>query len=65
MHPPHEYPPALGDGPTVGRYDRVRVPDGRTGEVLGFYCAEDERMLVLFDTGGSWRYLRAELCRLD
>jgi len=49
----------------VGRHDRVRVPDGRNGEVIGFYRDEVvEHMLVLFDTGGSRRYLRSDLLRL-
>ena len=56
--------PALIGMPTVGCHDRVRVPDGRTGEVIGFYRDEVEQMLVLFDTGGSERYLRAELLRI-
>jgi hypothetical protein len=57
--------PALIGLPTVGRHDRVRVPDGRNGEVIGFYRDEVvEYMLVLFDTGGSRRYLRSDLLRL-
>jgi len=39
----------------------VRVPDGRVGEVIGFYRADDEPLLVLFATGGHRRYCRAEL----
>ena len=56
--------PALIGLPTVGRHDRVRVPDGRNGEVIGYYRDEVEHMLVLFDTGGSARYLRSDLLRL-
>jgi hypothetical protein len=42
--------------------DRVLVPDGRTGEVIGFYRGDDdERMLVLFDSGGTQRYVRGDL----
>jgi hypothetical protein len=48
----------------VGRHDRVRVPDGRKGEVIGYYRDERENMLVLFDTGGSRRYCSADLLRL-
>jgi hypothetical protein len=48
----------------VGCHDRVRVPDGRNGEVIGFYRGEVEQMLVRFDTGGSRRYLPADLLRL-
>jgi hypothetical protein len=50
--------------PTVGRHDRVRVPDGRRGEVIGYYRGEREHLLVLFDTGGSRRYCSADLLRL-
>jgi len=42
----------------------VRVPDGRQGEVIGYYRDERENMLVLFDTGGSRRYCSADLLRL-
>ena len=55
--------PLNDDGglPAVARHNRVRVPDGRVGEVIGFYRTEDEHMLVLLDTGGSKRYPRADL----
>jgi hypothetical protein len=56
--------PALIGIPTVGCHDRVRVPDGRNGEVIGYYRDYVEQMLVLFDTGGSARYLRSDLLRL-
>jgi hypothetical protein len=56
--------PGLIGVPTVGCHDRVRVPDGRNGEVIGFYREQVEQMLVQFDTGGSQRYLPADLLRL-
>jgi hypothetical protein len=56
--------PGLIGIPTVGCHDRVRVPDGRNGEVIGFYRDEVEQMLVQFDTGGTRRYLRSDLLRL-
>lgn len=56
--------PGLIGMPAVGCHDRVRVPDGRNGEVIGFYRDAVEQMLVRFDTGGSQRYLRADLLRL-
>jgi hypothetical protein len=57
--------PSLIGIPMVRPHDRVRVPDGRNGEVIGFYRDEVvEHMLVRFDTGGSRRYLRADLLRL-
>jgi hypothetical protein len=51
---------ALDAAQTIGRYDHVRVPDGRIGEVIGFYREADEKILVLLDTGGR-RFLRADL----
>jgi hypothetical protein len=50
--------------PTVGCHDRVRLPDGRNGEVIGFYRDQVVRLLVQFDTGGNQRYLPADLLRL-
>ncbi len=44
----------------IARHDRVRVPDGRIGEVIGFYREDNEPMLVLLDEGAR-RYLRANL----
>ena len=54
-------PAAPDDVRALARHGRVRVPDGRIGEVIGFYRADDEPMLVLFDTGDSRRYSRADL----
>jgi hypothetical protein len=56
--------PGLIGIPAVGCHDRVRVPDGRNGEVIGFYRDEVEQMLVQFDTGGTRRYLPTDLLRL-
>lgn len=64
QHDAYLGPPGLIGIPTVGCHDRVRVPDGRSGEVIGFYRDEVEHMLVQFDTGGSRRYLPADLLRL-
>jgi hypothetical protein len=33
--------------------DRVRVPDGRAGDVIGFYRTSTEMALVQFDDGES------------
>jgi hypothetical protein len=60
----HYLGPGLIGIPAVGCHDRVRVPDGRSGEVIGFYRGEVEQMLVRLDTGGSRRYLRRDLLRL-
>lgn len=62
MSPLEAFPqPSPTDPPAVARHNRVRVPDGRLGEVIGFYRTKDEHMLVLLDTGGSKRYPRAAL----
>ncbi len=42
--------------------DHVRVPDGRIGEVVGFYRGEAEPvMLVVFCSGDTDRFCRADL----
>jgi hypothetical protein len=47
-----------------GLNDRVSVPDGSVGRVLGFYTRIPETVLVLFDSGASREYLPADLHRL-
>ena len=44
--------PLLAQEPIDTR-DRVRVPDGRIGEVIGFYRRQVETVLVQFSSGGS------------
>ena len=56
--------PGLIGIPAVECHDRVRVPDGRSGEVIGFYRDAVEQLLVQFDTGGTGRYLPADLLLL-
>jgi hypothetical protein len=41
--------------------DSVRVPDGRIGEVVGFYCREIESVLVQFAPGDSGEFLASEV----
>ena len=41
--------------------DNVRVPDGRTGEVIGFYRRELESVVVLFASGRSSEFLMSEV----
>lgn len=53
--------PAVENTRPIARHDRVRVPDGRIGEVIGFYRADDLPMLVGFARGDSQRYSRADL----
>jgi hypothetical protein len=45
----------------IGLNDRVSVPDGRVGSVIGFYSRADETVLVLFDSGDSVEYPPADL----
>ena len=50
------------DRRAFARLDHVRVPDGRIGEVIGFYRGEDEPvMLVVFCSGATDRYSCADL----
>jgi hypothetical protein len=44
---------ALLRAEVIDFHDHVRVPDGRTGEVIGFYRREDESIVVLFPCGDS------------
>ena len=45
--------------------DRVSVPNGRTGRVIGFYHRTDETVLVRFDFGDSREYAPVDLHRLS
>ena len=36
---------------SIDTHDRVRVPDGRVGEVIGFYRRQHESVVVLFPSG--------------
>ncbi len=61
MNPlPAPAPPGPHAARTICRYDHVRVPDGRIGEVIGYFRTADEQILVLLDSGGR-RFRRAEL----
>jgi hypothetical protein len=55
--PPAHEPPAHG----IGLNDRVSVPDGRVGSVIGFYSRADATVLVLFDSGDSVEYAPPDL----
>jgi hypothetical protein len=48
----------------IGLHDRVAVPGGRDGIVIGFYCSAADTVLVLFDSGDSREYPPADLHRL-
>ena len=47
----------------IDTHDRVRVPDGRLGEVIGFYRREQESVLVQFASGGSSEFLASDVER--
>jgi hypothetical protein len=46
---------------TFDAHDRVQVPDGRVGEVIGFYRRQDETVVVLFSSGRSSEFLTADV----
>jgi hypothetical protein len=41
--------------------DQVHVPDGRTGNVVGFYRTKTEMALVRFDDGEPCKFVLSEL----
>jgi len=45
----------------IEAHDRVRVPDGRVGEVIGFYRRQHESVVVLFSSGGSAEFLTRDV----
>ncbi|HEX4680117.1 MAG TPA: hypothetical protein VH210_13030 [Gaiellaceae bacterium] len=45
----------------IDAHDRVRVPDGRVGKVIGFYRREAETVVVLFSSGSSAEFLMSEV----
>ena len=45
----------------IGFQDRVVVPDGRTGSVIGFYRADIETALVLLEAGDTRQFILSEL----
>jgi hypothetical protein len=49
----------------IDAHDHVRVPDGRVGEVIGFYRRQLESIVVLFPSGISAEFSRSDLtlCR--
>jgi hypothetical protein len=42
-------------------HDRVRVPGGREGDVIGFYRRATESVLVLFASGESDEFLEPDV----
>lgn len=48
----------------ISAHDRVRVPDGRIGQVIGFYRREyDDSVIVLFSSGRSTEFLISGVTR--
>jgi hypothetical protein len=45
----------------IDAQDRVRVPDGRVGRVIGFYRRQDESVLVQFSSGASSEFPTADV----
>ena len=45
-------------------HDHVRVPDGRTGTVVGFYRRHYESVLVRFGPGEAGEFFTPEVERL-
>ena len=45
----------------IDTHDLVRVPDGRIGEVIGFYRRQDESVFVLFSCGSSDEFLTSSV----
>jgi hypothetical protein len=45
----------------IDAHDRVRVPDGRIGEVIGFYRRQHETVVVLFSSGKSDEFLTTDV----
>jgi hypothetical protein len=53
-------PPAL-NGVPIAPHDRVRVPDGSVGEVIGFYRGDVETVVVRLGNGNSRQFVPADL----
>jgi len=47
----------LHDVSRIANHDRVRVLDGRIGEVIGFYRRKDATVVVRFPSGESDQFL--------
>jgi hypothetical protein len=53
--------PPRKDATRIAFHDRVRVPDGRIGEIKGFYRRSVESALVSFPRGGAEEFLISEV----
>jgi hypothetical protein len=52
--------PLLAQEP-IDAHDRVRVPDGSVGEVIGFYRRQVETVVVLFSSGKTAEFLTSDV----
>jgi hypothetical protein len=52
---------ALTTQPELALHDRVQVPDGREGDVVGFYRLEDELVLVSFSTYDAAKFRASDV----
>ncbi len=57
-------PNPLNEPLRVACHDRVCVPDGRIGEVIGFYRRDEESVLVSFSLGAAVEFLTTEVSAL-
>jgi hypothetical protein len=49
------------DIPAFENHDLVRVPDGRVGEVIGFYKRQEASVLVSFSAAVSEEFLMTDV----
>ena len=47
--------------PELTLHDRVVTPDGREGEVVGFYRSEDKSVLVSFSAYDTGKYRASDV----
>ncbi len=52
---------ALTTQPELALHDRVQVPDGREGDVVGFYRLEDELVLVSFSACDAAKFRASDV----
>ena len=53
----------LAQADDIALHARVRVPNGRLGNVIGFYRGPEESVVVLYDRGDSGAFPACDLTR--
>lgn len=53
--------PAAPTQPELSLHDRVVTPDGREGEVVGFYRSEDASVLVSFSAYDAGKFRASDV----